>query len=154
MKESQHFKKSELQCRCGCGLYIVTIEFLIMLENFRARLNEHFNTGPEQVMSTHSCIRCQAHNQKEGGTDIIENGVHKVSLHVPKYIDAVTGRKISRNTNAYDFHVPRISIRKLHVFALSEHNPNKTLYGGLFIYDWGCHIDNGPYRFGDKREKC
>jgi hypothetical protein len=52
-----------------------------------------------------------------------------------QYINAVTDKKIRRNINSLDFHVPRIKIIDLHEFAESEHFPDKSLFGGLGFYD-------------------
>lgn len=59
--ESGHFKSSELECKCGCGLDKVDPAFLWKLNLARDYAQIPFNL-------TSGC-RCEQHNKDEGGSD-------------------------------------------------------------------------------------
>jgi len=58
---TKHFSRKELECKCGCGLYIYNQELLDVLEDVR----EHFNK-PVTVTSSTRCIK---HNKEVGGRE-------------------------------------------------------------------------------------
>jgi hypothetical protein len=148
---SKHFIREEVVCRCGCGLDYVYIPFFEnMLEPFRAVAREEFSEY--SVMSTHCVNRCLKHNKAVGGTDEVIGKYHKVSFHVPVYVDAVTGQLVKRDINAWDGHITRADIQDQHLLALKHHSREGILNGGLGLYDWGIHIDNGPFRSWDYRK--
>lgn len=55
-----HFKRRELQCKCGCGLCEPTVEFLELIEHVREIL--------DVPMYVHSACRCRRHNAIVGGS--------------------------------------------------------------------------------------
>ena len=57
---SKHFSKSELTCKCGCGLLIVDVELIGILEFIRARFMR-----PVHIISGN---RCGKHNTAVGGS--------------------------------------------------------------------------------------
>jgi uncharacterized protein YcbK (DUF882 family) len=59
MLDSKWFKRSEFECRCGCGFCAVDAELLKVLEDVR----EHFRQ-PTKITS--GC-RCPKHNSNVGG---------------------------------------------------------------------------------------
>lgn len=77
----------------------------------------------KKPMIVHCVNRCTKHNKAVGGV--------KKSYHVKGM--------------AMDFHCRGMSIRDLkrECILLWE---KKILTGGLGVYDWGIHIDSGPYR--------
>ena len=56
---SEHFKSSELACKCGCGADEMSPELIQVLEEARS----HFNSG----IVINSGRRCATHNAKVGG---------------------------------------------------------------------------------------
>ncbi|MBP44839.1 MAG: hypothetical protein CL925_10590 [Deltaproteobacteria bacterium] len=50
-----NFSKSEMACRCGCGIYEMDDEFMRMLQELRNQMN-----GPLRVSSAR---RCSIHNE-------------------------------------------------------------------------------------------
>ena len=87
---SEHFKRSEFQCRCGCGFDTVDVDLIKYLEKIR----NHFN---DSVMVSSGC-RCQKHNMAIGGAiksqhmlgraaDIVVAGVSPV--HVADYAESI-----------------------------------------------------------------
>ncbi len=56
---SEHFRRSEFRCRCGCGLATVDYELLIVLEEMRYQLK-----APVTIVSGH---RCEKHNTSVKG---------------------------------------------------------------------------------------
>ena len=59
MRISEHFLRSEFQCKCGCGFDTVDTELINILEAVR----NHFN---KPVVITSAC-RCEWHNERFGG---------------------------------------------------------------------------------------
>lgn len=56
-----HFKKSELICKCGCGLYNIDDNFLRKLNYAREKARIPFLVA--------SGCRCEEHNAAEGGKE-------------------------------------------------------------------------------------
>lgn len=80
MVESEHFKVSELSCRCGCGQDALTAgvvserqyrAWLALLEKVRARYG--------QPIHLNSAYRCPRHNAAVGG---VPGSQHTVGLAV------------------------------------------------------------------------
>ena len=59
-KISEHFLRSEFQCKCGCGYDTADSELVLMLESIRA----HFG----QPITITSACRCPSHNERVGGS--------------------------------------------------------------------------------------
>lgn len=58
---SQHFKRYEFECKCGCGFAAQDEELMRVLEDLRVQF------GNVPIMVTSGC-RCEAHNKKVGGS--------------------------------------------------------------------------------------
>lgn len=58
MWDSQHFKRAEFACKCGCGFDTVDYELVRLLESVR----KHFD---RPIKITSGC-RCEAHNRVVG----------------------------------------------------------------------------------------
>ena len=63
-----NFSKSEMSCRCGCGIYEMEDEFMMMLQELRNQMN-----GPLQITSGR---RCEKHNDDVSTAKNKKNGVH------------------------------------------------------------------------------
>lgn len=81
---SEHFKKSEFTCHCGCGGCVVNPKLIALLEKIRSLLGR-----PITILSGY---RCEAHNKACGGkphsqhmlgnaADIIVSGMQPNALH-------------------------------------------------------------------------
>ena len=57
---SEHFHRSEFECKCGCGFDTIDAETLEVLEELR----EHFETP----IVINSASRCIEHNKAVGGS--------------------------------------------------------------------------------------
>ena len=58
---SEHFNRSEFECKCGCGLDTVDVTVLDILEVVRAKYNKPIHI--------HCGCRCKKHNKEVGGVD-------------------------------------------------------------------------------------
>ena len=63
-----NFSKSEMACRCGCGIYEMDDEFMRMLQELRNEMN-----GPLRVTSAR---RCDRDNDAVSTAKNKKNGVH------------------------------------------------------------------------------
>ena len=126
-KLSAHFTVRECKCPC-CGLLNVSPTLLKLAEKVRARL--------KAPMHVHSVCRCVSHNREVGG------------------------RPKSRHLfgHAMDFHVPGLSPQATYnaIIKMWAAGDLPEL-GGVFVYDWGVHIDidhadDGHLRRGDYRK--
>lgn len=148
-KLSAHLFLRETFCKCErCGFWKVTAHTVASFEALRAavtnRVNDERRARGEATLTgvplhVESGVRCREHTMA-----MIERGV-KTSLtssHVP-FRNTGTGR-------ALDVWCPSaLSIREFHQVALEvmeEHSP-----GGLGLYSWGVHIDDGAGKRPDRR---
>jgi uncharacterized protein YcbK (DUF882 family) len=87
---SEHFQRSEFECRCGCGFDTVDVDLIKYLEKIRV----HFNDS----VSVSSGCRCQEYNRGISGAiksqhilgraaDIVVTGVGPA--HVADYAESV-----------------------------------------------------------------
>lgn len=60
IKISEHFLRSEFQCKCDCGFDTVDAALLTLLE----RVREHF----DKPVIVNSGCRCMRHNESVGGS--------------------------------------------------------------------------------------
>ena len=124
---SPHFSLDECKCPC-CGLLNVSPALLRLAEKIRAQL--------KAPMHVHSVCRCVSHNREVGG------------------------RPKSRHLlgHAMDFHVPGLSPQATYNAIIKMwHDGKLPELGGVFVYDWGVHIDidhadDGHLRRGDYRK--
>ena len=63
-----NFSKSEMSCRCGCGIYEMEVDFMRMLQELRDQMQ-----GPLRVSSSR---RCHLHNDQVSTAKNKKNGVH------------------------------------------------------------------------------
>jgi uncharacterized protein YcbK (DUF882 family) len=80
---SEHFKRSEFACKCGCGFDTVDYELILVLEAVRAWAN-----GMCKVLS--GC-RCSRHNETVGGST---GSQHKVSRAADIVIRTKTPKEV------------------------------------------------------------
>lgn len=74
-----HFKKSEMTCKCGCGLNNTDLRLMQVLEKIRS----HF--GGKPVIITSGC-RCSKHNREVGG---VQGSRHVLGKACDFYIKGV-----------------------------------------------------------------
>lgn len=133
---SPHFSLNEVKCGCirhkrdepYCN---VSPRLLMLAEKIRERF--------DCPMITHSVCRCKESNEEAGG---VKNSQH------------LEGK-------AMDFHVKGFEAMPDWVYKtiLEEYRNGKLPeLGGLFLYDWGVHIDvrnnsDGRLRTGDYRKE-
>ena len=65
-----NFSKSEMACRCGCGIYEMDDEFMRMLQELRNEMN-----GPLRVTSAR---RCDRHNDAVSTAKNKKNAVYNL----------------------------------------------------------------------------
>ena len=63
-----NFGKSEMACRCGCGIFEMDDEFMRMLQELRNQMNG--------LLRVSSARRCDTHNHEVSTTKNKKNGVH------------------------------------------------------------------------------
>ena len=76
---SRHFSRSEIACKCGCGLDAFDIELIKILELIRY----HFNVP---VIINSGC-RCEKHNKNIGGSPKSQHLLCKAADIVVKGVD-------------------------------------------------------------------
>jgi uncharacterized protein YcbK (DUF882 family) len=80
---SEHFKRSEFACKCGCGFDTVDHELIVVLEDVRV-----WACGMTKILS--GC-RCNRHNETVGGST---NSQHKLSKAADIVIRTKTPKEI------------------------------------------------------------
>lgn len=122
---SEHFSLEELRCK-HCGECHIEPELLTLAEKVRHIIGD-------LPMITHCGYRCEAHNAAVGG---VVKSQHTL------------GR-------ALDFHVKGRTPWGLFVHLLNAQKRGELPeLRGLFVYDWGIHIDcrEAPFRHADYRK--
>lgn len=83
-----HFKKSEFNCKCGCGLNNISYSLVKILEDIRY----HFGGKPVTITSG---TRCSKHNKEVGG---IRGSKHLQGKAADFYISGVSTSKLLEHT--------------------------------------------------------
>lgn len=115
----EYFTRAEFKCQCGgkyCNGYPVEPA------EETVRMADEVRRRAGVPLTVNSGIRCKQHNAEVGG---VSNSLH------------ITGQAVDLGGN--------IAPAKLHEIAQqvqAEMIPGK---GGLGLYSWGIHIDNGKY---------
>lgn len=115
----QYFTRAEFKCQCG-GKYCNGFPAEPVEET--VRMADEIRRRAGVPLNVNSGVRCKRHNAEVGG---VSNSLH------------TTGQAVDLGGN--------ISPAKLHEIAAqvqAEKIPGK---GGLGLYSWGVHIDNGKY---------
>jgi len=111
---TKHFKKSEFECKCGCGTNNIQHKLVTMLENMRVAYNN-------AIYVTSGC-RCLPYNASVGGVDD--------SAHVFGYaVDISSSDSLTRFTLtniAFKIGFTRIGIADN--FIHLDIDPNKPQY--------------------------
>ena len=128
---TDHFKRSEFVCRCGCGFDTVDYMLLLTLEDEHVALTSKYGrvriiiTGPN---------RCEAHNRNEGGANKSTHKEAKAADHHADYFSDGIWVAIPPQVQ-YDL--------------LDSWYPDSC---GLIIYSNRVHFDTRAIRYrGDKR---
>ncbi|MBV6343666.1 D-Ala-D-Ala carboxypeptidase family metallohydrolase [Candidatus Magnetobacterium casense] len=85
---TKNFRRSEFECRCGCGLDTISYELVEALQILREQLGcaIHVTSG----------CRCEAHNQAVGGEEnsqhLLKNGCRAADIVVRN----MTPRQVAR----------------------------------------------------------
>lgn len=127
MKLSEHFTKEECECKCGCGFCDVDEKLLKTAESVREIIGN-------KPMKVHCVLRCKLHNKDVGG---VEGSQHTKG-------------------KAMDFHCKRLPHEDVFKKILNAHKSGKLPFlRGVFLYDWGVHIDvrDDVFRSKDYRTK-
>lgn len=117
--EIEYFTRAEFKCQCG-GRYCNG--FPVEPAEETVRMADEVRRRAGVPLTVNSGIRCTRHNAEVGG---VSNSLH------------TTGQAVDLGGN--------IAPAKLHEIAeavQAEMIPGK---GGLGLYSWGVHIDNGKY---------
>ncbi len=125
-KLSEHFTVEEFQCN-HCGKCVVDMRIIDLAEKVRAYLGGY-------AMHVHCGYRCPAHNAASGG---VKNSQH------------MYGR-------ALDFHINELTPWTIYTRLLDGVRRGQLPeLLGLFVYDWGIHIDcrEDTFRHADYRKK-
>lgn len=130
---SPHFSLDECKCKCkrhkDAPYCPVSQRLLSLAEKIRDLLGE--------PMITRSVCRCKAHNAETPGAS-----------PTSKHVDG----------KAMDFYCRRLSpLAVYNAIAKAWHDGRLPELGGVFVYDWGVHIDtekasDGHLRRGDYRK--
>ena len=88
-KLSKNFKRSEFQCKCGCGFAEVSQTLVNLLQEIRDHI--------DRSVVVHSGCRCEAHNKAVGG---VSNSAHvageAADIYVPGWEAATLGGRIKK----------------------------------------------------------
>jgi len=122
---TEHFKRAEFACKCGCGYDTADYELANVLEELRAHFNQEIPAewGVVTVVINSAC-RCSKHNAEVGGED------HSQHLY---------GR-------AADIVVKHFTPKEVYDYLVEKY-PDKY---GVGLYETFVHIDtrtNGPARW-------
>lgn len=113
-----HFKKSEFDCKCGCGYNVATDELLIKLEKARVLAGVPF------VLS--SGCRCQKHNDDD--KDSVSDSEHVDGLAVDVFVsDGLSRYKVVTAMLASGF--VRVGVAKSFVHGgVSTSKPQNVIW--------------------------
>jgi len=103
---SEHFKRKEFECQCGCGYDTVDHELILVLEDLRVYFSR-------PIMINSGC-RCMEYNQKVGGSanslhiegkaaDIRVTGIHENA--VADYLEFMYPDKYGIGRYRYRTHI-------------------------------------------------
>lgn len=117
--EIEYFTRAEFKCQCGgryCNGYPVEPA------EGTVRMADEVRRRAGVPLTVNSGIRCKQHNAEVGG---VSNSLH------------TTGQAVDLGGN--------IAPAKLHQIAQQVQAEMIPGRGGLGLYSWGVHIDNGKY---------
>lgn len=109
----KHFKRSEFDCKCGCGLNNISLKIVKIADDVR----EHFNNRAIVTSGT----RCRTHNQDVGG---VSNSKHLIGHAIDMYVE---------NVSWYDLLVYLKTLEKKGIIRYCYHIQNSNC----------CHFDIG-----------
>lgn len=115
----QFFRRAEFKCQCG-GRYCDGYPAEPAEET--VRMADEIRRRAGVPLTVNSGLRCKQHNAEVGG---VSNSLH------------TTGQAVDLSGN--------ISPAKLHEIAAQVQAEMIPGRGGLGLYSWGIHIDNGKY---------
>jgi uncharacterized protein YcbK (DUF882 family) len=135
---SKNFSKSELTCKCGCGLFIKNDQLTSLLQKIRDVAGK--------PITINSGTRCTYHNKRVGGV---------TAKTTTPARGAPGGPKDSNHTHgtAADIVCPGMTASALWILIRSLHSKGQLPeLAGLGRYDTFCHVDVDPKVAGRLRE--
>lgn len=146
---TKNFSKSELTCKCGCGLFIENAALTSLLQKIRDSVNK--------PLTVSSGLRCQRHNASVGGVVAVKYYKPGTkTLDLDKYPRGVRGRaKDSNHTHgtAADIACAGMTANALWVLIKLLYSKERIPeLAGLGRYDTFCHVDVDPKVSGRLRE--
>jgi len=138
-----HFSKSELACKCGCGLFVRDQKLIDLIEAIRVYINV-----PLRVNSGTRCQWWNAKNKGEVGVKYYLPGTKTYDLsRYPRGLQG--GPKDSYHTQggACDLSSAQMNSRAMHekILELYKSGGIPNLGGlGLYITKNFCHVDIRP----------
>lgn len=122
---SEHFKKKEFACKCGCGLGLkdgdVDPKLVEALEDVRT----HF--GKPVVIN--SGLRCEAHNKKEGGAKASQ---HLLGTAADIRIAGVSPNDVYAYLN--EKYTTKYGVGKYRTFTHIDVRSNKARWKGAGVF--------------------
>lgn len=92
-KVSEHFRRDEFECQCGCGYDTVDADLIKVLEVVRNKFNK--------PVIVNSAARCLAHNDSVGG---YPNSQHLVGKAADIVVQDISPTEVYRFLNLYAPH--------------------------------------------------
>ena len=80
---SEHFWRSEFECRCGCGFDTVDAELVRVLEDERAYFCRKYGRARIKITGPN---RCPKHNRAEGGAEDSKHTTARAADHKAYYL--------------------------------------------------------------------
>lgn len=111
----KHFKKSEFECKCGCGLNNISFEFVKKLDIARETANVPFHIN--------SACRCLKHNKKVGDS---ENSSHLKGIAVDIRVRN-SSERFAIKKSLYDIGIERFGDANSFIHADIDLDKNKRV---------------------------
>ena len=117
-----NFSKSEMACRCGCGIFEMDDEFMRMLQELRNQM--------QRPLRVSSARRCDTHDHEVSTAKNKKNGVHTLCQAADVLIHGEVAMKHFERARLIGFSGISLSQRGDHVsrFVHLDTKPRKALW--------------------------